>query len=86
MPLPIPTLPWVDLSMNFIIGLSKIQRNKDLIFVVVDKFFKMAHFISYNKTNDATHITELHFKEVIRLYEIPRSILLDWNTKFLSYF
>ena len=73
-PLPVPTSPWVDVNMEFILGLPQTQRNKDPIFDVVDRFFKMAHFISYNKTNDATHIAELYF-EVMRLHGIPRFIV-----------
>ena len=43
--LPIPTWKWEDISMDFIVGLSRTAKGYDSIWVIVDRLTKIAHFL-----------------------------------------
>jgi hypothetical protein len=54
-PLTIPEKKWEVITMDFIIGLPRMNKQHDSIMVVVDKLTKASHFMSA-KTMHTTSI------------------------------
>ena len=85
-PLPVPKKPWEDVSIDFFLVLSRTQHGHDSIFVVIERFSTMVHFTPFKNTSDDAYVVELVLREVVRLHDLPKSIVLDQDTKFVGYF
>ncbi|RDY13346.1 hypothetical protein CR513_01748, partial [Mucuna pruriens] len=66
-------MSWVDLSMDFVLGLPRLKNGKDSILMTY-------------KVDDACLVTNLFFKEVIRSRDLPRMITSNRDSKLLHHF
>ena len=57
-------LPY-GLYSPLLLGFSRSRKSRNSIFVVVNRFSKMAHLISCHKIDDATHVADLFFREIV---------------------
>ncbi|KAL0556960.1 hypothetical protein IC582_005478 [Cucumis melo] len=85
-PLSIPEWKWENVSMDFITGLPRTLRGFTVIWVVVDRLTKSAHFVSGKSTYTASKWAQLYMSEIVRLHGVPVSIVSDRDARFTSKF
>lgn len=88
-PLPIPTRPFVELSMDFVTGLPPtihIDRQVDAILVIVDRFTKWSLFFPVSSTITAGELAELFHNHVELRFGPPEGVVSDRGSLFTSKF
>lgn len=72
--------------MDFIFGLPLTPKNKDAIWVVVDRLTKSAHFIPVRTNYSLEKLAKIYIFEIVRLHGVPLSIILHHDPIFTSPF
>ena len=82
-PLPVPTQPWSDLSLDFICGLPPYRGNTTIL-VVVDRFSKGIHLGMLPQSHTALAVARLFLDLVVKIHGLPRSLVSDRDPLFIS--
>ncbi|GAA0168165.1 hypothetical protein LIER_40510 [Lithospermum erythrorhizon] len=72
--------------MDFVVGLPRTPPGNDSIWVIVDRLTKSAHFLPYKIRTSIPALAKIYMKEIVRLHEVPASIVSDRDPRFVSYF
>ena len=72
--------------MDFVSGLPRTSRKHDAIWVIIYRLTKSAHFLPINMTYSLDRLADLYVNKIVRLHGIPKEIISDRDSKFLSRF
>jgi len=83
-PLEIPSKLWEQISMDFITDLPN-AKGYNQCWVIVDRFTKMAYLVSL-KNRKVKELALAFVREIWRLHKLPKRLVLDRDTVFMSSF
>lgn len=81
-PLPISTIPWEIIFMDFITYLPKVGKF-EAILVIIDQFLKYVTLIPTTKLCLAELTTQLFFRHTVKLWGVSTSIVCDKDGRFM---
>jgi hypothetical protein len=72
--------------MDYVLGLSSTKRGNDCVFLVVDRFFKMAILVTCKKNITLEATAKIFFERVWVHFGIPQTIISNRDSQFLITF
>ena len=85
-PLYVPMWKWESISIDFIVGLPRILKGHDSIWVIVDRLTKVAHFIAMRNDYKVEKLVDLYVDNILRFHRAPVSIVSNRGTQYVSMF
>ena len=82
--LEVPYTPWSHISMDFIVDLPNVN-GYTIIWVVVDHFSKMVHFIPL-KSTQTSELVKAFIQYIWKYHGLPVNIVSDRDPTFTSRF
>ena len=83
-PLPVPEWKWERITMDFMVGLPRLPKGNDVVWVIVDRLTKSSHFIPMRTTDSVEKLCHIYIDQIVRLHGVPVSIVSDRDPRFIS--
>ena len=85
-PLPVPTECWERIAIDFVVGLPKVEGDKDTVCTIVDHTTRRAYFIPMKEQTSAEDFTMIFMRNYFVLHGMHSHIVSDRDPRFLSDF
>ncbi|GJY86636.1 putative reverse transcriptase domain-containing protein [Tanacetum coccineum] len=82
----IPEWKWENITMDFVTKLPKTASGQHMIWVIVDRLTKLAHFLPAKEIDSMEKLTRQYLKEVVLRHGVPVSIISNRDGRFMSQF
>ncbi|XP_071727160.1 uncharacterized protein [Rutidosis leptorrhynchoides] len=63
--LEIPEWKWEHITMDFVTKLPQTQKGNDMIWVIVDRLTKSAHFLAASETTSLSKLAQMYLNEIV---------------------
>ena len=72
--------------MDFVSALPRTPAGNEVVWVIVDRLTKSAHFIPLRVGCTMEKLARLYVREIVRLHGVPKEIISDRDSRFVSHF
>ena len=72
--------------MDFVTYLPRTPRKHDVVWVIVDRLTKSAHFLAVRMTFTLEEFCQLYLREIFWLHGVLVSIVSDRDPRFMTHF
>ena len=79
-------MKWESISIDFVMGLPKTPARYDAVWVIMDRLTKFTHFLPIKANCLLEKLAYLYIQEIVRLYRVPSTIILNRDPRFTSRF
>ena len=72
--------------MDFVTYFPQTPRRQDVVWVIVDRLTKSAHFLRMRMTFTLEEFCRLYIRKIVWLHVVPVSIVSDGDHRFTTHF